>query len=360
MSFGIVRVQKMTKGSVRGIEIHDLRIKNGVSHTNREINWNKTHLNYNLFEQKNSFYNAVNNRISELKLKKSVRKDAIVMSQILVTSDSYFFKNLSMQEQEQFFKDSYNFLIKKYGQNNVISATVHLDEKTPHLHFNFVPITEDNRLSAKSLFTPTTLRQLQDDFYNEVGKNYNLERGLKGSKTKHLEVAQYKTRKEKEKIVDLQDDIEICNKELETKQEIIKIFDERNIFIEEDVKKKKYFNQDKVKNYIVPAEKYEKMYYQAEMSKSLNSLSETIKADLSDFKEYNETNQVKALKAKLGQLESKIYQLEVENRELSYGLKTIEQNVNKNLELLPDEVSQQFIKSWNENFQLKRGFGRTR
>ena len=125
MSYGIVRVQKMTSGSVKGIEIHDRREKD-ISHTNKDIDWERTKENYDLHpEQNHNFYQTIKERINKLELPKAVRKDAIFMAQVLVTSDHDFFKGLSKGQQEQFFKDSYNFLAERYGKENVISATVH-------------------------------------------------------------------------------------------------------------------------------------------------------------------------------------------------------------------------------------------
>ena len=148
MSVGMGRVQKMTRGSVKGIEIHDRREK-GLSHTNSNIDWSRSKLNYDLHSAQNrNFTKAVNERISALALKRAVRKDAVVMAQVLVTSDHDFFQKLSPEKQRKFFQDSYDFLVKRYGAENVISATVHLDEATPHMHFNFVPVTDDGRLSS--------------------------------------------------------------------------------------------------------------------------------------------------------------------------------------------------------------------
>lgn len=198
MSYGIVRVQKFTIGSIKGIQIHDRREKNGTSHTNPDIDWNKAKENYTPVKLKDkeivtNYTKAVKERISELHLKKAVRKDAIVMAQVLVTSDKEFFKDMTLKDQHHFFFESSKFLIERYGRENFISATVHMDEKTPHMHFNFVPVTSDGRLSAKSLFTPITLREQQTAFYEAVGRAYGLSRGEEGSKTKHLSVARYKT-----------------------------------------------------------------------------------------------------------------------------------------------------------------------
>lgn len=193
MSYGIVRIQKMASSSVKGIEIHDRREKDGISHTNKDIDWNRSKDNYDLHPAQNANFNqAVKNRIDQLKLPRAVRKDAIVMAQALVTSDHQFFENLSPEKTRQFFEDSYKFFCDRYGKENVISATVHMDEHTPHMHLNFVPVTEDGRLSARELFARANLRDLQDRHHEQVSRAYGLDRGERGSKAKHLDVIDYK------------------------------------------------------------------------------------------------------------------------------------------------------------------------
>lgn len=198
LSYGIVRVQKFSKGSVQGISIHDKREKQSLS--NPDIDIEKSNLNYNLSESNLTYHEKIKERISELDLKKAVRKDAVVMAQVLVTSDSDFFKNLDSEKQKEFFQDSYNFLSERYGKENIVSATVHLDEKTPHMHFNFVPATADGRLSAKSLLTRQSLIEQQTAFQEKVGKHYGLERGMTkeqrietGSIRKHMNNQEFKS-----------------------------------------------------------------------------------------------------------------------------------------------------------------------
>ena len=70
-----------------------------------------------------------------------------------------------------------------------------MDETTPHMHLNLVPITPDGRLCSKDLFDKPKLQQLQTDFYNAVGKKYGLQRGKEGSQAKHLSTAEYKAKK---------------------------------------------------------------------------------------------------------------------------------------------------------------------
>lgn len=193
MSYGIVRIQKFSAGSVGGIQIHDKRLKEGISHTNQDIDWGRTDLNYNLAKNETSSYHQIiKKRISSLTLTKAVRKDAVVMAQCLVTSDKAFFDELSPGQTKKFFQESYEWLCERYGSENVISATVHMDERTPHMHFNFVPVTIDGRLSAKSLLTRQTLLQQHDEFIKHVGIHYGLKRGEQGGKKRHLDVAEYK------------------------------------------------------------------------------------------------------------------------------------------------------------------------
>ena len=70
-----------------------------------------------------------------------------------------------------------------------------MDETTPHMHLNLVPITKDGRLCSKDLFDKPKLQQLQTDFYNAVGKKYGLQRGKEGSQAKHLSTAEFKVKK---------------------------------------------------------------------------------------------------------------------------------------------------------------------
>ena len=76
----------------------------------------------------------------------------------------------------------------------MISAVVHLDETTPHLHLNFVPIN-NGRLSSKSLFDRQKLAQLQTELWDQVGKKYGLYRGKSGSLATHVSAAEHRANK---------------------------------------------------------------------------------------------------------------------------------------------------------------------
>ena len=193
MSYSICRIAKVKASGVTGIQIHDRREKESVSHTNKDIDWGKTHENVNLLEQRERFRTVISGRIAELNLPRAIRKDATVMSQCLVTSDSAFFDKMPREEQTEYFRKSLDFIENRYGKENMVSATVHYDEQTPHMHVNFVPVTADGRLSARDLFSPSDLRKLQDDYNRTCRENgYDLQRGELHSKREHLSVEEYK------------------------------------------------------------------------------------------------------------------------------------------------------------------------
>ena len=123
-----------------------------------------------------------------------VRKDAVLMCSFVVGSDGKFFGNLSPSEQQQFFAECTRFFAERYGEGNIISAVVHTDETTPHLHLNLLPIA-GGRLCAKKLFDRKALITLQTNLHREVGAKWNLQRGKEGSQAKHLDTAEFKAKK---------------------------------------------------------------------------------------------------------------------------------------------------------------------
>lgn len=207
MSYGIVRVQKFKASGCKGIEIHDRREKELVSHTNPDIDWERTKDNYSLHQGRSAeqtFYQAVKERIDELDLQRGVRKDAVVMSQVLFTSDHNFFAQISQDDQKRYFERCYEWAKEQFGERNIISATVHLDERTPHMHLNFVPVTEDGRLSAKEVLSRERLRDMHDLFYEQVGKEFGLQRGeSRDVKQQHLSVMEYKQATAAERMAEL-------------------------------------------------------------------------------------------------------------------------------------------------------------
>ncbi|MDN8888844.1 MobV family relaxase, partial [Staphylococcus aureus] len=83
--------------------------------------------------------------------KRKIRTDAVKHVDGLITSDDEFFNHQSPEDTKQFFEQAKTFLEEEYGKENLLYATVHMDEKTPHMHYGVVPITKDGRLSAKEV-----------------------------------------------------------------------------------------------------------------------------------------------------------------------------------------------------------------
>ena len=162
--------------------------------SNPQIDFTRTRNNYNIIKRQRSYTQFINDKIEALDLPTKVRKDAVLMCSFVVGSDREFFGRLSPSEQQQFFVDCTRFFAERYGEDNIISAVVHMDETTPHLHLNLIPIA-DGKLCAKQLFDRKELQNLQTDFHSVVGKKWNLQRGKEGSQAKHLDTAAYKLKK---------------------------------------------------------------------------------------------------------------------------------------------------------------------
>ena len=217
MSYGIIRVQKFKAYDVRGIQSHDRREREPK--TNPDIDKERSSLNYALVESEN-FKADVQKRLTTLKSKKAVRKDAVVMCQFLVTSDHEFFQELPPEKQKAFFQDALNFISEHYGKENILAATVHMDEKTPHMHVNITPI-RDGRLTAKEIFNRAELIDLQNTFHQDVGQKWGLERGQsREEKRKHQDVAEFKRSTAEAELEKVKAELEKAKKELKAFQGI--------------------------------------------------------------------------------------------------------------------------------------------
>lgn len=187
-------MEKYKRADVVGIERENERDENYKSTRNPQIDKSKTCLNYHTMPYEKKYLSFIDERIKQLSLKRKIKDDAVLITSFILGSDKEFFDRITADQQKQFFADCTDFFSERYGNENVVSAVVHLDESTPHLHLNLMPVT-DCRLCAKVLFDRTALRDLQTDFYETVGKKYGLERGKEGSTAKHLDTIAYKTKK---------------------------------------------------------------------------------------------------------------------------------------------------------------------
>ena len=194
MSYLVCHMEKYKRGDIVGIERENERDENYKSTRNPQIDKSKTCLNYHIIPYGKKYLAFIDQRIKQLSLRRKIKDDAVLITSFILGSNKEFFDGISPETQKQFFDDCTEFFAERYGKENVVSAVVHLDESTPHLHFNLMPVT-GGRLCAKELFDRAALRELQTDFYEVVGKKYGLKRGKEGSTAKHLDTVAYKTKK---------------------------------------------------------------------------------------------------------------------------------------------------------------------
>ncbi|WP_113529324.1 MobV family relaxase [Staphylococcus aureus] len=197
MSYSIIRIEKIKSGTnTTGIQKHVQR--ENINYENEDIDHSKTHLNYDLVnDRKQNFNNLIDEKIEQNYTgKRKIRKDAVKHIDGMITSDNKFFSNQTPADTKRFFEHAKEFLEQEYGKDNLLYATVHMDEKTPHMHFGIVPITKDGRLSAKDVVgNKKALTSFQDRFNEYVNeRGYELERGTSRELTnrQHEQVSRYK------------------------------------------------------------------------------------------------------------------------------------------------------------------------
>ena len=194
MPYAILRFAKKKAGAVAACERHNERKKEKYV-SNPDIEMDRTADNYHIVKPKNFTYNkACKQLIKERGCKE--RKNSIRMVETLITASPEFLVELSLQEQREYFTRAVNFMADKIGSRNIISAVVHMDERTPHMHLSFCPITEDGRLSAKEILgNQKKLSQWQTDFHEcMVDRWPQLQRGESAMVTgrKHIPLYLYK------------------------------------------------------------------------------------------------------------------------------------------------------------------------
>ena len=168
--------------------------------TNSKIDSTRTRNNIHFVKREQTYIGYINERIKELGCR--TKKDTVLMCSMLVGASPEFFKGMLPEHIREYYAMCYRFFAERYGEKNIISAVVHMDETTPHMHLNLMPVL-DGRLCCKHLFDRVALQKLQTDIYEQVGKHWGLERGKEGSKTKHLDVAEFKVKMAEEKAAEI-------------------------------------------------------------------------------------------------------------------------------------------------------------
>ena len=189
----ILRFEKHKGNPARPLEAHHERQKEQYA-SNPDIDTSRSKYNFHIVKPEGRYYHFIQSRIEQAGCR--TRKDSTRFVDTLITASPEFFKGKSPKEIQAFFQRAADFLIGRVGQENIVSAVVHMDEKTPHLHLTFVPLTKDNRLCAKEIIgNRANLTKWQDDFHAYMVEKYpDLERGESASKTgrKHIPTRLFK------------------------------------------------------------------------------------------------------------------------------------------------------------------------
>ena len=192
MAYAILRFAKHKGGASKALSAHHERTKE-IYASNPDIDKSLTVQNYHLVTPHWSYEQEIRHRIRMAGCR--VRKDSVKFVDTLVTVSPEFAK-AHEAEMPEYFKRAFNFLKERVGEENIISAVVHMDERTPHLHLCFVPLTKDKRLSAKEILgNKKAMIRWQDDFYACMAERWpELERGAPAVETKrrHLTPQWYK------------------------------------------------------------------------------------------------------------------------------------------------------------------------
>lgn len=122
------------------------------------------------------------------------RKDAVLAVEYMMTASPDWWEKATKPQQIEFVKKSGEWLIEKYGKDNVIAFGVHHDEKTPHVSAFVIPRTVDGRLSAKEFIGNRDKMTADQTSYAAKVQDLGLERGIEGSKAKHVTIQQYYAR----------------------------------------------------------------------------------------------------------------------------------------------------------------------
>jgi hypothetical protein len=192
--FCVMNIQKRKRNDISGIQKEATRT---ATDYNNQVKPGMNAFNINLIQSHN-WMQDIQDEINRAGAK--TRSNSVVALDAIYTASGDFFKGKSNEECNQYFRDCLQFHQRKFG--HIVSAVVHYDETTPHLHVLSVPLTQDGRLSAREIIgNRANLSRMQTEFFEQVGKGYGLERGVQmdgQEKKKHITAQEHKLRQVKQ------------------------------------------------------------------------------------------------------------------------------------------------------------------
>ena len=164
--YAILRFAKYKGPEIGNIEAHNERTKEKYA-SNPDVDISRSKYNFHLIEPERKYRVEAERQIEEAGCR--TRSDSVRVVEALVTATPEFFQGKKKSEIRAYFQEALAFLQQNQAPKTIISAVVHMDEKTPHMHLSFVPLTVDGRLSAKEIVgNKKKLTQWQDKFWEHM------------------------------------------------------------------------------------------------------------------------------------------------------------------------------------------------
>lgn len=204
MSYAIIRNAKYKRENLKVVYRHNER-KN-KNYSNNDIDKTKSYLNYSLKEPEFNYEKQFDKIREKYNLKGQIKTVSNIVCEYVITSDNDFFKRIGEDETKRYFETAYKFVseYKDLGEQYILSAKVHYDERSPHMHLLFLPVVHTidkkgnpiEKLGCSEFWkAKDSYRQLQNAFFEYMVSNgFDLKRGLPKEETnrKHYTVKEYK------------------------------------------------------------------------------------------------------------------------------------------------------------------------
>lgn len=334
MSYAIIRNTKYKRENLKGIYRHNERRNKNYSNAN--IDKEKSYLNYSIKSPQYSYEKEFDLMREKYKLKGQIKVVSNIACEYIITSDKEFFETIGEEETKRYFETAYQFVTqyKDLGEQYIMSAKVHMDEETPHMHLIFLPVvhTKDkegndiDKLACSEFWkAKDSYRQLQNAFYNYmVSNNFELERGLPKEETgrEHIDLKEYKEitnfDKTKEKLQNIKLELpDVPNLEDINVNRLSKKRDEK--ILEEIIKPKDNLINDLYQDNLILQQELSRQARMVEKAEKYQRERDKITEDNENL--HNEVEQIRAeYKQKESDIEwkykSKIKGLEKENNKL--------------------------------------------
>lgn len=269
--FCVMNIQKRKKNDITGIQREATRTATAY---NNQVQPGMDALNVSLI-QSNNWMQDIQAEIDRAGAK--TRANSVVALDAIYTASKDFFKDKSTEECNQYFQDCLQFHQGKFG--HIVSAVVHYDETTPHMHILSVPLTQDGRLSAREIVgNRANLSRMQTEFFEQVGKSYELERGIQmdgQEKKKRITAQEHKLRQVKQAKAREEEELEAIKHSKTTARE-------------RATRARKQAEQQQAENRalkVVESEIRDKVEREQEKAKQLAEMNQTARQELKEVKD---------------------------------------------------------------------------